>query len=165
MKKNIILLHLFLLPLFVAAQERRPVKPQGAHEAEFNSGEQKERSGEDETIETHDAGEQDNTNKEALIDPGSNTVGTDVSTASPSGSPAIATEGAEPDGTNTMQRATLNIAGSPLPGRSKASTDRLPGSTADRSEKRTIDPQPVDNAGTGEERERRRDKKKDKKGK
>jgi hypothetical protein len=123
MNKVIILgfLAMFLSVFAVQAQQ----KQEGAHEAEYNADSQdREGSGEiDSRIDPSanedgnrvDAGEQDNVT--GTTTPTINITPTDTRTTSSAGSPGVLMEGDEtPDGTNTMQRAKPNIAGSPVPG-------------------------------------------------
>lgn len=110
-------------------KETQGVKKEGAHQAEYNANApEKDHSAEvdsrtlkdgkeEETGTASNSSQGDNSGGDASPEQTANTAGTDTRTTSSSGSPALlATDG--PDGTNTMQRATINIAGSPLPGRS-----------------------------------------------
>jgi hypothetical protein len=124
----------------VAAQVKEGVKKEGAHEAEYNSDAQdKDGSAEIDTrnqSEDERTGESDAGNQVHDASSAANTAGTDTKTTSASGSPAILmNDSEEADGTNTMQRASLNIAGSPLPGHKKTSSSST---TEDRSENRVM---------------------------
>jgi hypothetical protein len=122
------LLHLLLCIVFpafsfsVAAQQQLN-EQQGAKEAEINADPHPQDT---EDRQTHDpegnyeGNTQSNVPANAkVINEGnkpSNTAGANVSTSSSSGSPGVPMEGKQPrDGTNTMQKASLNIAGSPVP--------------------------------------------------
>jgi hypothetical protein len=105
------------------AQEKEGVKNDRAQEAEYNADapvrdnssdvNSRDLAKEGEKAEKKESGEEDNTNNSNQ----SNTTGTDTRTTSSAGSPGIPMEDErQSDGTNTMQRASLNIAGSPLPG-------------------------------------------------
>ena len=126
------------------AQEKEGVKREGAHEAEFNSDAQdRDHSGEiDSRVQPSEDGDNGNADPGNQIHDASsaaNTSGTDSPTVSSAGSPAILMSDSEtPDGTNTMQRASLNIAGSPIPG-SKRGTGQTDGE--DRSPNRVFDGQ------------------------
>jgi hypothetical protein len=118
------------------AQEREGVKDEGAHEAEYNANAQeRDHSGElDSRGGEGGSGEAGSQSQDASSR--ANTAGTDTRTVSPAGSPAVLmSDSDQPDGTNTMQRATLNIAGSPLPGASRQSSDA---NLEDRSENRVF---------------------------
>lgn len=127
------------------AQEKEGIKAEGAHEAEFNSDAQdRDASGEiDSRVQPSedregppaDAGNQQPENiKDASS--GSVTVGTETRTASPSGSPGILVGNPdEVDGTNTVQRAKPNMAGSPVPGGTTIKTSGKPAKPEDQPSK------------------------------
>lgn len=116
----------FIIGLFLcigaSAQEKEGVKREGAHQSEFNSDAQdRDHTGEIDSrvqpSEDGDNGNADPANQVQDAASAANTPGTDSRTVSSAGSPGILMEDDEnPDGTNTMQRASLNIAGSPIPG-------------------------------------------------
>lgn len=109
-----------LMTVAVNAQEAEGVKPEGAHEAEYNSDAQdRDHSGEiDSRVQPSEDSEGGDFERESHDpDQAANTSGVTHRTVSSSGSPAILMTEEVPDGTNTMQRATLNTAGSPVPGR------------------------------------------------
>jgi len=131
MKK--ILLSFFILSVFAItvsaqdkAKEKKGVKQEGAHQAEYNSNtEERDHAADidsrnatkakgDERI--NDAGEQEANEESADAENETNTEGVSTKDASSSGSPAVPSEDEELDGTNTVQRAKLNTAGSPIPG-------------------------------------------------
>ena len=143
MKKIIILASIAsVLSITANAQEKEGIKREGAHQSEYNADAQDDRdhSAEiDSRVQPSEEGDNGN------ADPGNqihdaasaaNTPGVDSRTVSSAGSPGILMSEETPDGTNTMQRATLNIAGSPIPGsRNSASDDQ----GEDRSPNRVFD--------------------------
>ena len=123
MRKSVLPIVLgMVLSIGAVAQEKEGVKREGAHQSEYNSDAQdRDHSAEiDSGVQPSEDGDNENS------DPGNqvhdaasaaNTPGTDTRTVSSAGSPGILmSDGEKPDGTNTMQRASLNIAGSPIPG-------------------------------------------------
>jgi hypothetical protein len=128
------------------AQNEDGIKQEGAHEAEYNAdSEVRDRSADvDSRVENNDtlrdqsnAGNQDNTerfNDEATAP--SSPWG-DSRTVSSSGSPGVlAKDETATDGTNTMQKAEPNIAGSPIPGARKSKTSGKNPQNDERSENR-----------------------------
>jgi hypothetical protein len=113
----ILLLFFALIAFSTVAQKKQGVKKEGAHEAEYNAVQQDSDAQDD-----SDEG-QGNSENQSDPDQVANTSGTDTKVTSSSGSPAVEDETEALDGTNTMQRASLNIAGSPLPGRTSAVAD------------------------------------------
>jgi hypothetical protein len=127
MKKLIIGLTVCGLALLSArAQEREGVKKEGANEAEYNSeGQERDNSPEPGKRDQSTEKGKDSQGAGSQIQDASsaaNTAGTDTRVTSPSGSPGVLMDEGNPDGTNTMQSATLNIAGSPLPGATRKSS-------------------------------------------
>jgi hypothetical protein len=107
---------------------------EGAREAELNADPHPQ---DEQDIQTHDPQGNYENNEASNIPAGTdvtndgnesgaetNTPGVNVRTTSPSGSPAVPMEGDERDGTNTVQSARPNIAGSPVPGGSTARENR-----------------------------------------
>jgi hypothetical protein len=145
MRALIVILMMCVVGFSVNAQKQKGVKKEGAHQAEFNAdGQQKDNDAQIESrnLKEPRAGKssipgQDSVNVNNAAS-ASNTEGVDVMTTSPSGSPGIRANGGNPDGTNTMQRASLNIAGSPLPGKSKIS--EKPAKSSDRPDARVQEP-------------------------
>jgi hypothetical protein len=130
---NIIFIVGLLFTVLPASGQEKGVREEGAHEAEFNAGGQDMDPGSNK-----DSGDLDSDADAQSNDPdqAANTSGTDTRTTSSAGSPGILMENDEvADGTNTMQRASLNIAGSPLPSQQSSKTRE----SGDRSEYRTSD--------------------------
>lgn len=126
MKKTGLIIAILFSGTLVFAQEKEGVKDEGAHEAEFNSDAQdRDHSGEidsrvqpseDREGRPADAGQQSNEEGEVAGDVNT-TTGAMTRHASSSGSPGVMMDDEhERDGTNTMQRAELNVGGAPLPG-------------------------------------------------
>ncbi len=121
MKRILVIFLLGVGLISVNAQEKEGVKSEGAHQSEYNADAQdREHTAEiDSRVQSSEDGEDDGDAGEQSQDASSyaNTGGTDTRTTSSSGSPGILmTDDEETDGTNNIQRATLNIAGSPIPG-------------------------------------------------
>jgi hypothetical protein len=122
-----LLVILFFSMTVTFAQEKEGVKNEGAHEAEYNTDAPVRDDGpemnsmnlakDDENGEKKESEEESNANNSRA----SNTTGVDTRTTSSAGSPGIPMDDEkQSDGTNTMQRASLNIAGSPVPGEKPA---------------------------------------------
>jgi hypothetical protein len=117
--KNILNLIFFLAVMTFTqgfAQEKKGIKKEGAHEAEYNANTQEREHGPEVDMRNREEGIDNNADDQSH-DPNSpaNTSGTDSRMASGAGSTAEPAENGT-DGTNTMPRATLNTAGSPVPG-------------------------------------------------
>ena len=129
--KNIIVWILLLLPIAGFSQQednvKKGIKKEGAHEAEYNansdvkdrSADVDSRNGETTAGDRKDAETTSKVNVE-----GTTNNQTDTRTTSSSGSPYTLMDDGERDGTNNRQSATLNIAGSPLPGHAKAMSSK-----------------------------------------
>jgi hypothetical protein len=132
MRKEIVISVIFgLFAAFPSIAQEQEAKKEGAHQAEFNT--------ESQDVNSSGAREGGNENAEDQVQNAAspaNTMGTDTRTVSSAGSPGILmTDEESPDGTNTLQRASLNIAGSPVPGGTSKSAQVK---TDDRSEYRTF---------------------------
>ena len=115
------------------AKDKKGVKKEGAHQAEYNSNTEERdhaadidsrnatKGANDENV--NDVGEQEANENADDAQSETNTAGVPSRDVSSSGSPGVAAEGAL-DGTNTVQRAKLNTAGSPIPGSSKSAAVR-----------------------------------------
>lgn len=113
------------------AKEKKGVKSEGAHQAEYNANTQERdhaaeidsrnatKGSQDQN--TSDVGEEEANEESNDTENETNTAGVPSRDVSSSGSPGMATEDEALDGTNTMQRAKLNTAGSPIPGSRAAS--------------------------------------------
>ena len=133
MKKNI----LFILVLCLAtlttiaqekAKEKKGIKSEGAHQAEYNANTEERdhaadvdsrnatQGGNDQNL--NDAGEQEANEDSNDAENETNTAGVPSRDVSSAGSPGVPSKNGAVDGTNTMQRAKLNTAGSPIPGSS-----------------------------------------------
>lgn len=130
------------LSIAAQAQEKEGVKREGAHQSEYNSDAQDER---DHTAEIDSRVQPSEEGDNGNADPGNqvqdassaaNTAGVDSRTVSSAGSPGILMSEETPDGTNTMQRASLNIAGSPIPGSGNSSANKT---GVDRSPNRVFE--------------------------
>jgi hypothetical protein len=132
MRKEIVISLIFgLFAAFQSNAQEQEAKKEGARQAEFNT--------ESQDVNSSGAREGGNENPEDQVQDAAspaNTMGTDTRTVSSAGSPGVLMADEEsPDGTNTLQRASLNIAGSPVPGGTSKSA-RV--KTDDRSEYRTF---------------------------
>lgn len=98
------------------SQDNEGVKREGNHQSEYNAdAQQRDNAAE---YDSRDMESKEEIGTERSEETQSTTIASGGgSTASPSGSPGLLNENQkDTDGTNTMQRATLNTAGSPVPG-------------------------------------------------
>jgi hypothetical protein len=127
-KMNFVLILICTFLTISSFGQRPGVKKEGAHQAEYNAVLQ-DGDAKDNVESNRNSPEADTV--DADPDQYANTSGVDSETSSSGGSPGMPMEDANrPDGTNTMQRASLNIAGSPLPGREYTASQNE-GSTSD----------------------------------
>jgi hypothetical protein len=132
--------HYLVLLVFVAlvtankgmAQDKKGVKKEGAHQAEYNANaEKREHSPE---IDSRNLNRSDSTGpdvgEQSNFDDHKNS---NLNTSSPAGTKTTSSSGSPgvlmgdhntPDGTNTIQSATPNIAGSPIPGSKKGKENK-----------------------------------------
>jgi hypothetical protein len=143
MKTIILLLLTAFFTGSVYAQEQQGVKDEGAHQAEYNSeaqdrdhsGEINSRSQSSEDIEGDNSDPGEQVSAAAVDTVGeADAVPVGTRTTSSAGSPGVLVEDGT-DGTNTMQRAKPNIAGSPVPG----GTENTTSNTGDRSPNRSFE--------------------------
>jgi hypothetical protein len=147
MKKLIIPIALATLAFSGAyAQNHEGVKKEGAHEAEYNADAQdRNHSGEidsrvnnkDTTSDQSSTANQDNTERFNDQATAPSSPWGDSRTVSSSGSPGVLAKDQDvTDGTNTIQQAQPNIAGSPVPGGKNTRSKQTGPQNDERSENR-----------------------------